>query len=79
MMRSVNEERTRKKTRKVQSCKISHQYPYPSRTASYYPHLEELDGNEGILVAKIGRPPVGITRSVIVKCNLRKVLRAQGY
>ena len=64
MMRSVNEENA-EETRKVQIVKSA------ISTLSFTHIFEELDGNEGILVASKIADRVGITRSVIVNA-LRK-------
>ena len=65
MMRSVNEENA-EETRKVQISTLSF-----SELEAITHIFEELDGNEGILVASKIADRVGITRSVIVNA-LRK-------
>ena len=65
MMRSVNEENA-EETRKVQISTLSF-----SELEAIIHIFEELDGNEGILVASKIADRVGITRSVIVNA-LRK-------
>ena len=70
MMRSVNEENA-EETRKIQIVKSAISTLSFSELEAITPILEELDGNEGILVASKIADRVGITRSVIVNA-LRK-------
>ena len=70
MMRSVNEENA-EETRKIQNVRSAFDtLSWSEREAIMY-IFEELDGNEGILVASKIADRVGITRSVIVNA-LRK-------
>ena len=70
MMRSVNEENA-EETRKVQIVKSAISTLSFSELEAITHIFEELDGNEGILVASKIADRVGITRSVIVNA-LRK-------
>lgn len=70
MMRSVNEENA-EETRKVQIVKSAISTLSFSELEAIIHIFEELDGNEGILVASKIADRVGITRSVIVNA-LRK-------
>jgi transcriptional pleiotropic repressor len=70
MMRSVNEENA-EETRKVQIVKSAISTLSFSELEAISHIFEELDGNEGILVASKIADRVGITRSVIVNA-LRK-------
>lgn len=70
MMRSVNEEQA-EETRKVQVVKSAFNTLSFSEMEAIVHIFEELDGNEGILVASKVADRVGITRSVIVNA-LRK-------
>ena len=70
MMRSVNEENA-EENRKVQIVKSAICTLSFSELESITHIFEELDGNEGILVASKIADRVGITRSVIVNA-LRK-------
>ena len=70
MMRSVNEENA-EETRKVQIVKSAISTLSFSELEAIIHIFEELDGNEGILVASKIDDRVGITRSVIVNA-LRK-------
>ena len=70
MMRSVNEENA-EETRKIQIVKSAISTLSFSELEAITHIFEELDGNEGILVASKIADRVGITRSVIVNA-LRK-------
>ena len=70
MMRSVNEENA-EETRKIQIVKSAISTLSLSELEAITHIFEELDGNEGILVASKIADRVGITRSVIVNA-LRK-------
>ena len=70
MMRSVNEE-NQEEARKVQVVKSAFNTLSFSEMEAIEHIFEELDGNEGILVASKIADRVGITRSVIVNA-LRK-------
>ena len=70
MMRSVNEE-NQEEARKVQVVKSAFNTLSFSEMEAIEHIFEELDGNEGILVASKIADRVGITRSVIVN-SLRK-------
>ncbi len=70
MMRSVNEENA-EETRKVQVVKSAFNTLSFSEMEAIVHIFDELDGNEGILVASKIADRVGITRSVIVNA-LRK-------
>ena len=70
MMRSVNEENA-EESRKVQIVKSAISTLSFSELEAITHIFEELDGNEGILVASKIADRVGITRSVIVNA-LRK-------
>ena len=70
MMRSVNEE-NQEEARKVQVVKSAFNTLSFSEMEAIVHIFEELDGNEGILVASKIADRVGITRSVIVNA-LRK-------
>ena len=70
MMRSVNEENA-EETRKIQIVKSAISTLSFSELEAITHIFEELDGNEGILVASKSADRVGITRSVIVNA-LRK-------
>ena len=70
MMRSVNEENA-EENRKVQIVKSAISTLSFSELEAITHIFEELDGNEGILVASKIADRVGITRSVIVNA-LRK-------
>ena len=70
MMRSVNEENA-EETRKIQIVKSAISTLSVSELEAITHIFEELDGNEGILVASKIADRVGITRSVIVNA-LRK-------
>jgi transcriptional pleiotropic repressor len=70
MMRSVNEE-NEEETRKVQIVRSAISTLSYSELEAIIHIFDELDGNEGILVASKIADRVGITRSVIVNA-LRK-------
>ena len=70
MMRSVNEENA-EETRKIQIVKSAISTLSFSELEAIQHIFEELEGNEGILVASKIADRVGITRSVIVNA-LRK-------
>ena len=74
MMRSVNEENA-EETRKIQIVKSAISTLSFSELEAITHIFEELDGNEGILVASKIADRVGITRSVIVNA-LRKFVSA---
>lgn len=70
MMRSVNEENV-EESRKIQVVKSAFSTLSLSELEAVFHIFDELDGNEGILVASKIADRVGITRSVIVNA-LRK-------